>query len=143
MGIRIRPLGIRDYTVLIELFRVCGLNPRVRGRDSREAIARQLRSFRSLYLGAFDGERLVGAVFGTHDGRKGWINRLAVRPKYRRRGIAVRLVRVCERRLRAAGIEMFAALIEPGNEASETLFHALGYELLRLTYARKKLRREV
>lgn len=143
MPIHIRALRIRDYAALVELFRVCGLNPRVRGRDSREAIARQLRSFPDVYLGAFDGERLVGAVLGTHDVRKGWINRLAIYPEYRRRGIAARLVRRCERSLRARGIEMFAALIEPGNEVSERVFRALGYELIRLTYARKKRRPEV
>jgi ribosomal protein S18 acetylase RimI-like enzyme len=66
-----------------------------------------------------------------------------VHPAYRRRGIAARLVRACERGLRSAGIEMFAALIEPGNRASEALFRSLGYEFLRLTYARRKVRSEV
>ena len=32
------------------------------------------------------GGELVGVVLGTHDGRKGWINRLAVAPAYQRRG---------------------------------------------------------
>ena len=143
MAIRVRPLRLADYEAMIELFRVCGLNPRTRGRDSRKAIARQLRATRGLYLGAFDGDALVGTVLATHDVRKGWINRLAVRPAYRRQGIAARLVRLCERRLRAMGIEMFAALVEPGNEASEAVFQDLGYEVTRLTYARKKLRPEV
>jgi hypothetical protein len=33
---------------------------------------------------------------------------------------------------------MFAALIEPGNEGSEAVFRALGYEILPILYARKK-----
>lgn len=141
--IRVRPLRLSDYGAMVDLFRVCGLSPRSRGRDSRTAIARQLRANRTAYLGAFDGTRLVGTVLGTHDMRKGWINRLAVHPDYRQRGIARRLVRACERALRKEGVEMFAALVEPENRTSENVFRKLGYDLVAMTYARRKLRDEV
>jgi N-acetylglutamate synthase len=127
----------------VNLFRVCGLEPRTRGRDSRRAIAVQLRARGNVYLGAFDRERLVGAILGTHDTRKGWINRLAVHPVYQRRGIASRLVRAAERGLRAQGMRMFAALVVPGNESSEAFFRASGYDILPMTYARKKDREAV
>ncbi len=138
MPLRIRRLQSSDYDGLIALFEACGLDPRTRGRDSRTSILRQLRVNDGTYLVALDGPRLVGAVLGTHDTRKGWINRLAVHPDYRRRGIAKRLVRACESALRAKGLEMFAALIEPGNDASEAVFRSLGYEVLPIRYARKK-----
>ena len=128
---------------MIALFEVCGLTPRVRGRDSRRNIAKQLRARSNLYLGAFDGPRLVATVLATHDTRKGWINRLAVLPEYRRRGIAERLVRAAERGLRARGMEIFAALIEKDNLASETLFSRLGYETQGIAYYRRKLRDDI
>ena len=143
MTLRIRRLRLRDYDEMISLFRACGLNPKIRGRDSRLAIARQLRSNRGLYLAAIDGDRLVGTVLGTHDSRKGWINRLAVHPSYRRRGLARRLVRACERALRARGIEMFCALIETDNAASKAVFRSLGYGIVRLSYARRKFRDDI
>lgn len=96
-----------------------------------------------MYLGAFEGERLVGTILGTHDTRKGWINRLAVHPAYRRKGLATRLVREAERGLRHRGLRMFAALIEPGNAASEALFHSLGYEVVPIAYVRKKNDRQI
>jgi ribosomal protein S18 acetylase RimI-like enzyme len=71
--------------------------------------------------------RLVGVVLGTHDGRKGWINRLAVAPAYRRRGIAGLLVGELETRLEALGLEIVAALIESENRASLEFFRAIGY----------------
>ena len=128
---------------MIALFRVSGLNPKTKGRDSPRSFSEQLRRNRSSYLGAFDGDRLAGVVLGTSDTRKGWINRLAVHPDYRRRSIARRLVRACERVLRQQGLRMFAALIEPENRASEAFFRSLGYEILPILYARKKLRESV
>ncbi len=143
MAIRIRALHMSDYDAIIHVFEICELRPRVRGRDSRRAIAAQLRANRTLYLGAFEGSRLVGTVFGTHDTRKGWINRLAILPEYRHRGIAARLVRACEDRLREKGLEMFAALIDEGNAASRGLFAKLGYETSDILYYRRKKSEDV
>ncbi len=138
MSVRIRRLRLSDYNAIIALLGICDLNPRVRGRESRASLAKQLRSRQTVYLGAFDGPRLVGTVFGTHDTRKGWINRLAVLPDYRRRGIAGRLVHECEQGLRKHGLEMFAALIDSENTASRTLFSKLGYANSDILYFRIK-----
>lgn len=143
MAIRIRRLRFSDHAALIELLDVAGLRPRVRGRDSRAAFAKQLPRNRPWYLGAFDGDRLVGCVLGTHDTRKGWINRLAIHPEYRRRRLGSRLVRACETALRAEGIEVFAALVEPGNGDSEAFFRSLGYDRLEMTYVRRKVRPDI
>ena len=138
--VRIRALRISDYDAVIELLAATKMNPHLRGRESRAAFRRQLAAHSTTYLGAFDGDRLVGCVFGTHDFRKGWINRLAVAPSDTRRGIASRLVGECERRLRRQGLEVFAALIEADNRASAALFRSLGYDVTTLYYARKKRR---
>lgn len=143
MAISIRALRLGDYAAIMEVLRVCGMNPRLKGRDSRTNVARQLRSRQTVYLGAFDGSTLVGTVFGTHDTRKGWINRLAVLPAYQHRGIATRLVRAAERALRSRGMAMFAALIDDDNAASQTLFAKLGYERRQVLYYSWKLRDEV
>lgn len=138
--ITIRPLRVRDYEAVIRLLAATEMDPHVRGRDSPTAFRRQLAAHPTTYLGAFDRDRLVGCVFGTHDVRKGWINRLAVDAAYRRRGIATRLVRECERGLRDQGLEMFAALIDFRNLKSAALFDSLGYKVGKLWYARKKRR---
>ena len=143
MPVAIRRLRLADYDAIIHVFEVCGLHPRTRGRDGRRELARQLRSPRNVYLGAFDGPRLVGTVFGTHDTRKGWINRLAVLSEYRHRGLAEKLVSAAERGLRKAGMGIFAALIEGDNVASQSLFAKLGYETTDIRYYRRKLRDDV
>lgn len=118
-----------DYDRLIALWDAAGLHYKPDGRDSREAFAAQLDGGHQLALG-MENDRgdLVGSVLATHDGRKGWINRLAVHPDYRRQGIATALIGAAEDALREQGIGIFAALIEPGNEASLALFEAAGYE---------------
>lgn len=143
MAVTIRRLRLSDYDAIIEVLDACGLDPRVRGRESRKALGRQLRSKQTLYLGAFEGSRLIGTIFGTHDTRKGWINRLAVLPEYRHSGVASKLVRTCERGLRNYGLEMFAALVDQHNVASRRLFSKLGYSSSDILYYRAKDREDV
>lgn len=117
-----------DHARLLSLWEAAGLHIRPRGRDSLEAFRQQQAGGQQTVLGieTEDG-RLVGAVIATHDGRKGWINRLAVHPDYRRHGIGTELVRVAEQVLKAQGMAIIAALIEPDNQPSLELFKGAGY----------------
>ena len=116
-----------NYGRLAALWDLAGLSYRPNGRDSLAALADQVEQGWLTILGVESGDDLVAAVLITHDGRKGWINRLAVHPDHRRQGIARKLITVSEEVLRGKGIEVYAALIEPGNQASLALFSAAGY----------------
>ena len=86
-------------------------------------------------------DTLVAVAVLTHDGRKGWINRLAVDPIYRRQGLARRLVAEAERWFaQDLGLEVWAALIERHNDASLSLFDELGYGQPDVAYVSKRLR---
>jgi ribosomal protein S18 acetylase RimI-like enzyme len=117
-----------DYDRVMELWAEGRLPLKPRGRDSRESIRRQVRRANVLFLVAESAGRVVGTVLATHDGRKGWINRLAVDASLRKRGIGRQLVLEAERRLAAAGMEIFACLIENDNAVSMKVFERLGYE---------------
>ncbi len=127
-GTIIREAFAGDYDAILDVWNKTGLKPRVSGRDGRTAFEHQLTQFPGLYLVAEDGSRIIGVVMGTHDHRKGWINRLAVLPEYRRRGIGHALAKACDAAIRAGGIEIVAAFVEEGNEASMRLFRDLGYK---------------
>ena len=130
-----------DYPEILALSGRAGLSARPEGRDAPEAFRRQQESGLQRSLGIRMDGRLVAVVILSHDGRKGWINRLAVDPAYRHRGYASRLVAASERWLNdEIGIEVTAALIHTHNDASRALFDALGYELVDVVYVRKLAR---
>lgn len=125
---RLRP---SDYDELFSVWERAGLPARPKGRDSRPEMERQMRLGTSIFLKAVVREgrkdRIVAVVLGTHDGRKGWINRLAVLPELRRRGLGSLLVKELERRFRRMGLDIYCGLIETYNDESAAFFAKLGY----------------
>jgi GNAT superfamily N-acetyltransferase len=122
-------LSTSDYSRIAALWQDAGLHIRPSGRDSEEAFERQMASGLQTAIGveAENGD-LAGVVLATHDGRKGWINRLAVHPDWRRKGVAKTLIAAAEDALHTQGIDVIAALIEPGNTPSLACFQDCGYE---------------
>ena len=123
----IRSMEVADIDTVIALWRAAGLSHRPKGRDRRERIEGELAAESSVFLIAEEDGRILGAVFGTHDGRKGWINRVAVLPSHRRSGIGARLVAEVESRIHAMGIGIISCLIEGRNGDSQAFFDRLGY----------------
>ena len=80
---------------------------------------------------------LAASVFGTFDGRRGWLNRLATSPDRRGRGIATGLVRELEQRLRAKGCVKINLLIEPANAAVVPFYTRLGFQARSLIFMDK------
>ena len=126
--ILIRELAPADYDRVMEIWTAGRLPVKPQGRDSRAQIEKQVRQRNVMFLVAEADGRVIGTVLATHDGRKGWINRLAVDASLRRRGLGRRLVLEAERRLAEAGMEIFACLIEEENTVSMAVFESLGYE---------------
>jgi ribosomal protein S18 acetylase RimI-like enzyme len=126
-GITFRDMTMDDYEAVTRLWTEAGLPFRPRGRDRREKMQAEMERGTALFVVAEAAGEIVGVALGTHDGRRGWINRLAVSPRYQRQGIARALVREVEARTEALGIEIVAALVESGNEASLAFFRAIDY----------------
>jgi ribosomal protein S18 acetylase RimI-like enzyme len=127
MNVVIRKMTSKDYDSVIILWKKGNIPYRPQGRDSKKNIQWQLQQPTSLYFIAENDRKIIGAILGTHDGRKGWINRLVVTPSYRQKGIAKRLIEEVENHLAAIGIDIVACLIEDWNVTSMQVFERLGY----------------
>lgn len=117
-----KELCAEDFTAIIKLWEEAGLSHKPSGRDSRANIEMQMNLDKTKFMGLFIAEQLVTVAIASHNGRKGWINRLAVAPEYRQQGLATRMIEVCENWLHSEGIRIYAVLIEDDNEASMELF---------------------
>lgn len=116
-----------DYTTLTEIWRKAGLPFKPKGRDSLENIEQEIKLGCNQFLFAVTDNKYVGAILVTHDGRKGWINRVAVIPEFRGKGIARRLVEAGEKWLDKQGIGIYACQIEDYNQDSFEVFKKMGY----------------
>ena len=99
----IRTMTLADYDSVIDLLKQ---TPGVsfRDADSREATTRYLERNPGLsFVCEADGQ-LVGCLMAGHDGRRGYLQHLAVLSAYRRRGIANALVDRCLGELEKLGI---------------------------------------
>lgn len=127
VGLEFRDYSEGDHGSVTKLWRSAGLPFKPDGRDSSEELTRQCAFAGTRIILAFRGDVLAGTVVCTHDGRKGWLNRLAVLPGLRERGVGAALVERGEGWLREQGIRIVAALVEEWNETSLEVFSRLGY----------------
>ena len=123
----IRRLIIDDYDTIIRLWADAGLEHRPNGRDSRAMIAKEMQFEGAAYFGYFENEEMLGVVIANFDGRRGWINRLAVDPDHRGKGIAGKLIREAESHMRSLGAIVMTALIHELNTPSMSCFEKEGF----------------
>jgi ribosomal protein S18 acetylase RimI-like enzyme len=98
-----RNMEISDYDDVMQLWRSCeGLN--LKDADSVRGIASYLERNPGLSFVAVDENGIVGSLMAGHDGKRGYIQHLAVATPARRQGVAARLVELCLEALLAQGI---------------------------------------
>lgn len=125
--VKIRQLTPDDYDGIIGLWERAGLPAKPKGRDSHKELSKQMKQNPDFFLGAEAKGKLVGIIVASSDGRKGYLNRIAVDPDCRGQGIAQRLTLAAEDALRGKGIKVITLLIERDNIPSIQLAHKLGY----------------
>jgi len=135
-----RRLKQADIPEMLRLWKESGLPISPKAREAPRALRVEMRRNPGGFIGAVDVEEIVGVVLATSDGRKGYVNRLAVAASYRRKGLGMKLIRKAERELGSRGIRIVTALIEDDNEASLAMFEKAGYAIRKdIIYVRKEL----
>ena len=88
---QIREFNIADYDGVVRLWKESGLI--IRPGDDIEGVKLKLQRDPDLFLVFEERNEIIGVVMGAWDGRRGWINHLAVKPNRQRAGIGTALVR--------------------------------------------------
>jgi putative acetyltransferase len=74
-----------------------------------------------------EGKSLIGAVLCGHDGRRGYLHHLAVRPEYRRRGFARQMVEKCLVALRDERIVKCNIFVYAENDDGQGFWRQCGW----------------
>ena len=126
VNVVIQEMSIEDYDEVRALWLVSeGIQ--VSDIDSRESIGRFLERNAGLSFVARENDKLVGAVLCGHDGRRGYIDQLAVRDSHRRQGIGRSLVSRCLFHLMRIGIRRWNLFVFEDNQEARTFWTHLGW----------------
>jgi len=101
--VALRPFIIADYAQALALWQASD-GMQLRDADSESAIARYLARNPGLSVVAERNGVVIGTLIAGHDGRRGYLQHLAVHPALRRLGIARALVEASLAALRHEGI---------------------------------------
>ena len=127
MSVEIRELSMADYAEVIALWRQSegiGLSR----ADEPERIAAYLERNPGMSFTAWEEGVLLGAALAGHDGRRGYLHHLAVRPERRGQGIGRALSSRCLGALRAAGIEKCHLFVFRQNQAGVAFWKNIGWQ---------------
>lgn len=121
----IRPARVDEVAAILDLWREA---ESVESTGSDAVTVRRLieRGEDALLVAEIDGEP-AGTLIATWDGWRGNFYRLAVVPRFRRRGVALRLVREGERRLRERGAVRVTALVLHQERHAVGFWNSAGY----------------
>jgi ribosomal protein S18 acetylase RimI-like enzyme len=123
----LRPMTIADYDAVIALLTATS-GVRLRDADSRAATARYLERNPELSFVAFVDGRMAGCVMCGHDGRRGYLQHLAVTPSHRRSGIGSALVEACLAKLESLGIRKTHIDVLVENQPAHDFWRHLGWQ---------------
>ncbi len=129
----------QDYQAVYDLWSRAGPGIQLRRSDEPEEIRKKLQRDPDLFIVAEQEGRIVGAVLGGFDGRRGLMYHLAVEASRRGRGIGEALMAELEKRLRAKGCIRYYLLVTADNEEAMRFYARRGWERLELFVYAKNL----
>jgi len=115
-----------DYPKLIKLWEAAG-NIDVRQTDTPEVLGRFLYRNPTCSYAAYAGTRLIGAILAGHDGWRGHLYHMAVKPDYRERGIGTRLVNAAVSAIKSEDIQKIHCLVKRDNLIAQQFWEACSF----------------
>ncbi|WP_292658287.1 GNAT family N-acetyltransferase [Nitratifractor sp.] len=125
---KIREMTMDDYDEVIDMLKITpGIT--VREADSRNSTKRYLERNPGLSFVATIEDRIVGCVMCGHDGRRGYLQHLVVKPENRRQGIGEALFTACIDSLKQVGIDKTHLFVFKSNSLANSFWESNGWIL--------------
>lgn len=110
---------------VIQLWEECGLvvpwNDPLRDIERKQAVQSEL------FLIGLIQDKIVAIAMAGYDGHRGWVNYLAVEPKFQRQGIDKQMMEEAEHRLLKLGCPKLQVQIRNKNTGVIKFYRKLGY----------------
>lgn len=138
MNIEYKVMTASDYDGVYELWTNTpgmGINST---DDSREGIEKYIKRNPTTSFVALVEEKIVGAILAGHDGRRGFIQHIAVLSEFRKHGIASTLVDRAMNALEEEGIHKVALLAFKKNELGNRFWDKMEFTVREDVYYRNK-----
>lgn len=122
---QIRPFQDRDTDAIITLWKQCDL---LQSTEEAHAYIKKKVDFQPEML--LVGERqgaIAATVMAGYEGRRGWINLLAVHPDHQRQGLGRQIMEAAETRLQSIGCPKINLQVRTRNEQVIDFYKHLGY----------------
>ncbi len=107
--------------------------------NPKRDIERKLKVNPELFLVGVLDEKVVGTCMAGYEGHRGWINYLAVFPEYQRRGIAAKLMKVAEKKLKELGCPKINLQVRAANTGVISFYGQVGFKVDQVMSMGKKL----
>jgi hypothetical protein len=108
--------------------------------DPLEDLRRAMAGPASTVLAGTEDGRLLATAMVGHDGHRGWVYYVAVRPDRRGRGHGRAIMRACETWLAARDVPKIDLMVRTENDAVLAFYHAIGYGRDEVFVMSKRLR---
>lgn len=118
----------QDLEAVLSLWRRSGPGVQLSRSDRADELRKKLERDPDLFLVAEEAGRIIGAVLGGFDGRRGLIYHLSVEPQRRRAGIGSALMAELEQRLRRKGCLKAYLLVTRDNQDALSFYREIGWE---------------
>ncbi len=128
-----REMKIKDYEAVYSLW-TSSEGIRIDDSDLRDHLRMYLKRNRNLCFVALHNNEIIGTIKCGHDGRRGYMHHLAIRPDFRKKGIGTALMRKCLESLKKQGIAKCNAFVLDTNKDALDWGARNGWETLEYNY---------
>ena len=135
--LHIRPYQSDDEEQVVALWYCCNL---VRhGINPQEEIRRKVTFQPELFLVGLLECQVVATVMAGYEGRRGWLNYVAVSPEYQRQGLGRRIVESAIAQLKEKGCPKVNLQIVVSNQSVVSFYEGLGFAVEELVSMGRRL----